>query len=259
MQAFFEGRSFVFSREQDRHDLEAFMMAFGPGPHAGIGAQGTLRDPEAEPERSRLEVLRAAADQGGIGLVMRGRDVFGVCRAWLYGGDGTWLSDRSAEPALPHDDLVEMAGRGRPFTYTAVPREWARRLALDRDGDGALDRDEVDAGSDPADPASTPGSIQDGPTPSAQLSAVFPNPLSSETATVAFRLDAPGPVRVTVHDLQGRRVALLADEQDRPAGAGLATWNRTDGSGRQVGSGVYFVRLVAGDSALSQRVVVLPR
>ena len=47
-------------------------------------------------------------------------------------------------------------GRGHRLpVFEADQRE--RRLGIDRDGDTHLDRDEIDAGSDPADPGSVPG------------------------------------------------------------------------------------------------------
>jgi hypothetical protein len=41
-------------------------------------------------------------------------------------------------------------------TYTCAPPGSGERIGIDRDEDGYLDGDELDAGSDPADPDSTP-------------------------------------------------------------------------------------------------------
>lgn len=43
---------------------------------------------------------------------------------------------------------------GQEVTYARTPPGSGVRLGIDRDGDGALDGDERDAGTDPADPAS---------------------------------------------------------------------------------------------------------
>jgi len=48
----------------------------------------------------------------------------------------------------------------------AVPPGSGIRIGIDRDLDGFYDRDELDAGSDPADPASRPRVVRRrGPTP----------------------------------------------------------------------------------------------
>src|SRR4029450_1802710 len=47
---------------------------------------------------------------------------------------------------------------GNTVTYTCVPPGSGMRAGVDRDEDGFLDRDELDAGRDPADPTSFPGS-----------------------------------------------------------------------------------------------------
>jgi hypothetical protein len=41
-------------------------------------------------------------------------------------------------------------------TFTCAPLGSGQRIGIDRDGDGAFDRDELDGGSNPADPASLP-------------------------------------------------------------------------------------------------------
>ena len=43
------------------------------------------------------------------------------------------------------------------LTFTVVVLGTESRIGIDRDEDGTLDRDEIDAGSDPDDAASTPG------------------------------------------------------------------------------------------------------
>ncbi len=51
-----------------------------------------------------------------------------------------------------------------------------------------------------------------------------------------------GPVRLTVHDVAGRRVSVLTQER-RTAGTYRAAWDGRSDSGRAVSPGVYFVRL----------------
>ena len=78
----------------------------------------------------------------------------GEARGWQL-SSGQFRSDRRSETIAP-SALLAGASAGSELTYTLVPASLARRLGIDRDQDGALDRDELSAGTDPADPASTP-------------------------------------------------------------------------------------------------------
>ena len=62
------------------------------------------------------------------------------------------------------------------------------------------------------------------------------------------------PVRLTVHDVQGRRVrGLLAEGLD--PGRYSVYWNGRDEGGRAVASGVYFVRMEAGAVSQTRKLV----
>jgi hypothetical protein len=68
-----------------------------------------------------------------------------------------------------------------------------------------------------------------------------PNPFVRSTS-VPFALAERGAVELTVHDVQGRLVRrLLGGVVDE--GPGRTVWDGTDGAGRRVGAGVYFVRM----------------
>jgi uncharacterized repeat protein (TIGR01451 family) len=77
--------------------------------------------------------------------------------------------------------------------------------------------------------------------PATALAPVTPNP-STGAATVRFTLAAAGRARLEVLDLQGRRVATLADGAF-DAGEHAVAWRGTSDDGRAVSAGVYFVRL----------------
>ena len=69
--------------------------------------------------------------------------------------NGNWQLDRRSERAtLPQ--LLAQVGPGSELTFTVVPAGSGTRIALDRDSDGFFDRDEIDAGSNPADATSRP-------------------------------------------------------------------------------------------------------
>ena len=72
---------------------------------------------------------------------------------------------------------------GQALTYTAVPPGGSLRAGVDRDEDGYFDRDEIDAGSDPADPLSIPASPTATPTVSATATQT-PTATPTQTPTV---------------------------------------------------------------------------
>ncbi len=82
-----------------------------------------------------------------------------------------------------------------------------------------------------------------------------PNPFNPVT-TIPFSLPEPGRVSVAVYDVGGRRVALLADG-GLPAGEHQAVWGGSDDSGREMDSGVYFVRLLAGSQARTGKMILV--
>ncbi len=104
-----------------------------------------------------------------------------------------------------------------------------------------------------------PGTVHDLRTPEAASTAVpkgfglmpsFPNPFRTHTE-IPYRLAERGPVRLTVYDALGRRVAVLVDE---PQVAGTHTaWFEA----ARLPSGVYVVRLVADGQAQTQRLTLV--
>jgi hypothetical protein len=85
------------------------------------------------------------------------------------------------------------------------------------------------------------------------LSRATPNPTTGP-ATFHYALPKPAVVRLSVYDLRGREVAVLASGTI-PVGRYDATW---DGKvhGRVAPAGMYFIRLQADDQRLTQRLVV---
>ena len=61
---------------------------------------------------------------------------------------------------------------------------------------------------------------------------------------------------MVVYNVRGQRVQVLVDGP-RPAGRYRVTWEGRDERGREVSSGVYFVRLVTADEQLSTRMVLV--
>lgn len=85
---------------------------------------------------------------------------------------------------------------------------------------------------------------------SAALLQNYPNPFNP-TTEIRYQTSEVSHVRLTVHDLLGREVAVLVDEE-RPSGYCTARW---DASG--VPSGVYFYTIRAGPFVQTKRMVMI--
>lgn len=82
-----------------------------------------------------------------------------------------------------------------------------------------------------------------------------PNPFSGHS-TMRFSLAGPADVDLGVYDLNGRLVRRL--KQGRfEAGLHLFDWDGSDGRGHEVAHGVYFVKLDAGASRMTTKIVKL--
>jgi hypothetical protein len=84
---------------------------------------------------------------------------------------------------------------------------------------------------------------------------VSPNPTRGPTQ---FRFALPGAARVSieVHDLQGRRVAMVAD-REFPGGRHHVSWNGARDGGGPLSAGMYFARFRAGERVTTKPFVVV--
>jgi DNA-binding beta-propeller fold protein YncE len=139
-----------------KRDMEQFMLAFDTNLAPIVGQQVTLTAAHRAAASARIDLLIARADAGECDLVAKaGAGPFEL--GFLYAGDGQFMSDRKAIPAIPDALLRWLAtASGTALTYTCAPPGTGERIGIDRDLDGVLDGDERAAGCDPADPASTP-------------------------------------------------------------------------------------------------------
>jgi YVTN family beta-propeller protein len=143
--------------DAERHDLEAFLMSFPTDTHPAVGTQltvdGTNKGTPAV--MTQLGAMTTLADTGVVSIVAKGI-VGGVGRGYAYvSGSGNFQSDRAAQ-VVAAATLRTGAAAGAEITFTVVPAGSETRIGIDRDEDGAFDRDEIDAGSDPADASSLP-------------------------------------------------------------------------------------------------------
>ena len=90
------------------------------------------------------------------------------------------------------------------------------------------------------------------------MAPAFPSPARGAVA-LRFELARRGHVTLTMHDLAGRNVASLLDqERDPVAGGETVVWDGRDANGRPVPGGIYFARLTTPDGVRTTRVARLP-
>ena len=137
------------------------------------------------------------------------------------------------------------------------------------DGPGELFRIHVPGGHGLSGGALTGARFNDGriparagpPAPGPPVPARFalyanhPNPFNAGTV-IPFELAEAGPVRLTVVNLVGQEVRGLVRESRR-AGAHRVRWDGRDEGGRAAATGVYLVRLQAGDRERTRRMLLL--
>ena len=82
-----------------------------------------------------------------------------------------------------------------------------------------------------------------------------PNPFNPRTI-VSFSVDRPRQVTISVFDMTGRRIAVIAD-QAYNAGSHTVEWNGRDSSGRAVSSGTYLVRMETEDRVVARKVMLI--
>jgi flagellar hook assembly protein FlgD len=85
--------------------------------------------------------------------------------------------------------------------------------------------------------------------------AIHPNPFNPQT-TVTFTLASPEHVRIAIYDVRGTLVRRLEDRA-MPAGEHSLVWDGRDDAGRTGSSGIYFVRMLAGRTVETRKIVML--
>lgn len=144
--------------------------------------------------------------------------------------------------SLPID--LGYQGRSRPF-------------ALDWDGDG---RQDLLSGSNLGKVhlfLGQPNSVGTPPLAAGApaLEAPWPNPARANR-TLAFNLARAGELRLSVHDMAGRRLATLLAEA-RGAGRHLCNWDGRNDAGEALPSGLYLLRLETDDAVATQKLLLL--
>jgi hypothetical protein len=178
----------------------------------------------------------------------------GVWTAQVRNNGGPWIDIENPGESVDdwilveadlHTLLAEDLGEVE-FRFT-VSDQWDDSIA-----EGAIDDFEILL--DGLDPASVAG--MDKGAPKVTLVGSLPNPFREETS-IQFRLPAGMTVDLSIYNAQGQRLRTLLKNQWRSAGLHSVLWSGEDDNGHRVQSGVYFIRLDAGDGTSTRQVTVL--
>lgn len=146
---------------------------------------------------------------------------------------------RAGSPAI-------MTGSSAPYSETGA----AFGVLTDPDGNDRIFGDSVDMGAYEFDgSASSVESLSDVPS-SVVLHQNYPNPFNPST-TIGFYLPEASDIRLTVHDMLGREVGVLAQG---PVASGE---HSVVFDASQLPGGVYMYRLTAGSHALTRKLTLI--
>lgn len=144
------------------------------------------------------------------------------------------------------DLRAERNGKGRARVYSVVYR------AEDDRGNVARDTAFVVV---PHDMGGKHAVAERGPVATTAILAISPNPARG-AAAVHYETAFAGRARVSIVDVRGRRVAVLADGV-RAAGRHVARWEGMGADGITVASGIYFAVVEAGGIRVTRKIVLV--
>jgi hypothetical protein len=87
------------------------------------------------------------------------------------------------------------------------------------------------------------------------LSQNYPNPFNPET-TFMYQLPKEADVSIRIYNLLGKEVKNLVDTH-QPVGKYQVTWDGRDKNDSPVSSGVYFIRMDAGDFSKVRKIMLV--
>ncbi|MFZ0390044.1 MAG: FlgD immunoglobulin-like domain containing protein [Calditrichia bacterium] len=88
-----------------------------------------------------------------------------------------------------------------------------------------------------------------------EVSQNYPNPFNPVTQ-IRYALPADEKVEITIYNMLGQKIKTLVAGH-KPAGRYTVTWNATNDAGNQVGSGVFFYRVKAGEHQALKKMLLL--
>jgi YVTN family beta-propeller protein len=135
---------FNFQNDNQRRDLEQFVLAFDTGTAPAVGLEVTVNSSNktSPAVTDRINLLMSQASTSNCDLVVKG--IYnGSPRAFLFISSGQFQTDRQSEPPVTSQALIQAAATGAELTFLGVPVGAGRRLSIDRDGNSILDGDQL--------------------------------------------------------------------------------------------------------------------
>ena len=131
---------------EDLRQIRAYLFAFPTESAPIVGQQVTVdvNKREGVEDRVQLFIERALIKSPvpECDLIVKGV-LEGSARGWMMNDQGQFVSDRSSEQPFSLDRLMEITLiPGQALTFTCVPWGAGRRMGIDRNLDGILDKDE---------------------------------------------------------------------------------------------------------------------
>ena len=123
-----------------RRQTEQFILAFDTNLFPIVGQQITLNADNKDVVEARVDLLIEQADANRCELVAKQ----GSKKGYLYVGNGMFKPNTENRSNVPDAVLRASARREhKEVTYTCVPPGSGTRIAIDRNENGILDRDEI--------------------------------------------------------------------------------------------------------------------
>jgi len=212
--------------------------------------------------RGVMDVVSYDNDAAGLYQGVAGAEQYITDGAFGVGG-GRTIGDGGTGGVHPYLDGLVLPGYiGATDPADIVVNNWVEGVMTDLTSTswlrGSEDRDEND---DPIWIAGSPGAADAGVMRgrAGDLEA-RPQPYAGGWLRISYSVSGGGghggPMQVGVYEVSGREVRVL-ELRERETGYHHARWDGTDAAGVMVPSGVYFVRLEAGDRSEQVHLVVL--
>jgi len=134
---------FTFANDNDRRDVEQFVLSFDTGVAPAVGLQVTVTNgnKNLSSVTDRINLLMSQAALANCDLVVHGR-FGGARRGFAYVGGSFFQTDKQAEPNVSLQTLLQTFDTTSGLTFTGVLAGAGHRLGVDRDGNGVFNSDE---------------------------------------------------------------------------------------------------------------------